>query len=132
MKAIDNVIQGITSPLNHRAGSWTNGVYPSGGTQWNRNVSCQRLWVIRLASSPTQNTGIEIPTRARIMRIGSTRLPLNTAAASPIKIDTTTQMTAAPNASERVAGAACTTSGTILWPWFEYETRSRVMKDRKS
>ena len=103
-------------------------MYPSGGTQWKKIVSCQRLWVIRFASSPTQNTGIEIPIRARIIRMGSIRVPLNTAAAIPIASAMITQITAAPNTSDSVAGVACTISGTIFWPWFEYDTRSRVMR----
>ena len=43
-------------------------------------------------------------------------------------IATTTQMMAAPKTSDSVAGAAATIWGQPTWPWFEYDTRSRVMK----
>ena len=90
-------------------------------------MSWYRLWVIRFAISPSQNTGIEIPISARIISNGSKMLPFSTAAASPMMIDTTTQMIAAPNTSESVTGVAATISGMTRSPWFEYDVRSRVM-----
>ena len=90
------------------------------------------LWnsccVMRLITSPSQKTGIEIPISARIMSNGSNTVPLSTAAATPIRIAITTQMTAPPSTSESVAGAAETISGTTSSPWLEYDTRSRVTK----
>ncbi len=57
--------------------------------------------------------------RARIISSGSTMVPRNRAAAIPRMIDITTQITAAPNTSDRVAGAAAKISGTTFWPWLE-------------
>src|SRR4249919_3743366 len=85
-------------------------------------------WVSRFRTSPSQKTGIEIPIRAMIMSNGSHSVPFSTAAPTPIRTASTTQITAAPKTSESVAGIAATISGTTDWPWFEYETRSRLMK----
>src|SRR5689334_21407907 len=119
MYKIESVIQGKISPLNQRTGFWVNGVYPSGGTQLNRNELWSRLWVTRLTTSPSQKTGMEIPISAMIMSSGSSNVPRSTAAATPMTIAITTQMNAAPNTSERVAGAAAAISGITFWPWFE-------------
>ena len=62
---------------------------------------------------------MEIPIRATIIRSGSKKVPLSTAASSPMLIDTTTQMRAAPTTSDRVAGTAAAISGMTFWPWFE-------------
>ena len=83
--------------------------------------------MIRLAISPSQNTGIEMPISASTISIGSKTVPRSTAAATPIRIDITTQITAAPSTSDSVTGVAATISGTTLWPWFVYEVRSRLM-----
>ncbi len=115
----DSVIHGITSPLNHSAGSWVNGVYPSGGTQLNRNVPCRVPWLIMLAIWPTQKTGAETPTRATTISSGSKTVPRSRAAAIPTAIASTTQSTAAPKTSDRVAGAAAAISGTTFTPWLE-------------
>jgi hypothetical protein len=116
---IDNVIHGTIRPLSQPSGSWVSGVYPSGGTQLNRNVPWSLLWVIRFATSPSQNTGMEIPISARIISSGSSRVPRSTAAPTPITTAITTQITAAPNTSDNVAGAAAAISGTTSWPWLE-------------
>ena len=54
-------------------------------------------------TSPSQNTGIEIPMSARIMSNGSKMLPFSTAAATPMMIATTTQMHGRPE-DERQCG----------------------------
>src|ERR1700749_889742 len=97
MYRIDSVIHGMIRPLNHSHGSWVNGLYPNGGTQLNRNVSCRVPCVIRLATSPSQKTGAGTPTAIAI----------------------TTQITAAPKTSDSVAGVAAAISGTTFTPWFE-------------
>src|SRR5712691_6698582 len=116
MYRTDSVSHGMIRPLNHSTGSWVNGVYPSGGTQLKRNVSWRRLWVTRLTTSPSQKTGMEIPIRAMIISSGSNTVPLSTAAATPMLIATTTQITAAPNTSDNVAGVAAAISGTTRVP----------------
>src|SRR5262249_407120 len=128
MYRIDSVIHGITNPLNHSAGSWVNGVYPSGGTQLNKKVSCRALWVIMLAIWPTQKTGAEMPIRATTISSGAKTGPRSWAAAIPTAIASTTQRTAAPKTSDRVAGVAAAISGTTFTPWLEEDSRSRVMK----
>src|SRR5215469_1612645 len=128
MYRIDSVIHGMISPLNHSTGLCANDVYPSAGTQLNRGVLCRPPWVIRLATWPTQNTGAEMPMSARIISTGSGHLPRNLAAATPMVIATMTQITAAPITRDKVAGAAAPISGTTSTPWFEYETRLRLMK----
>jgi hypothetical protein len=77
------------------------------------------LWLIMLAIWPTQNTGAEMPTRATTISSGSKIVPRSRAAAIPTAIDTTTQISAAPNTSDRVAGAAWPISGITLMPWLE-------------
>src|SRR5579863_6103353 len=119
MYRIDRVIHGITSPLNHNVGLCVNDVYPSGGTQLNRNVLCRPPWLTMLASWPTQKTGAETPTRATTISSGSKTVPRSRAAAIPTPIAITTQITAAPNTSDKVAGAAAAISGTTLMPWLE-------------
>src|SRR5215467_9187018 len=106
MYRIDSVIHGMTSPLNQSAGLWVNGVYPSGGTQLNRNVSCRVPCVIMLTTWPTQKTGAETPIKAATISSGSKIVPLSKAAATPIAIDITTQISAAPKTSDKVAGVA--------------------------
>jgi hypothetical protein len=54
-----------------------------------------------------------------IISSGSNNVPRSTAAATPIRIAITTQITAAPNTSESVAGTPATISGTTFWPWLE-------------
>src|SRR5215813_12836215 len=119
MYRIDNVIQGITSPLNHSSGSWVNGVYPSGGTQLNRNVSCRISWETMLAIWPTQKTGAETPTSVTTISSGSKIVSRSRAAAIPTAIAITTQSSAAPKTSDKVAGVAWAISGTTLRPWLE-------------
>ena len=119
MYRIDSVIHGMIRPLNHSHGFWMNGLYPNGGTQLNRNVSCRVPCVIRLATSPSQKTGAEIPISATTISSGSKTVPLNRAAATPTAIAITTQITAAPKTSDRVAGVAAAISGTTFTPWFE-------------
>ena len=119
MYRIDSVIHGMIRPLNHSTGLCVSGVYPSGGTQLNRNVLCRPPWVIRLATSPTQNTGMETPISARIISSGSNSVPRSRAAATPMAIAITTQITAAPKTSDSVAGAAAAISGTTCTPWLE-------------
>ena len=86
-------------------------------------MSCSRLWVIRFATSPSQNTGIEIPINAKIMMIGSSTDPRETAASTPRRMLKKTQMMAAPKTSENVTGAACQICG-ITFVWLPYEIRS--------
>src|SRR6266581_2160738 len=119
MYRIDSVIQGMTSPLNHSSGLCVNDVYPSGGTQLNKNVLCRPPCVTMLATWPTQNTGADTPISASTISSGSNTVPLSRAAATPIAIAMTTQITAAPKTSDRVAGVAAAISGTTLTPWFE-------------
>src|SRR5271170_5327204 len=69
-----------------------------------------------------------MPISARIISTGSNKVPRSRAAATPMAIASTTQSTAAPNTSDRVAGAAAAISGTTSRPWFEYDTRLRVTK----
>jgi hypothetical protein len=111
--------------LNHIHGSSVSGVYPSGGTQLKKMLWWNRFCVTRFAISPSQNTGIEIPISAMIISSGSKMVPRSTAAANPIAIDTTIQITAAPKTSERVTGVALMISGITFAPWFEYDARSR-------
>ena len=54
---------------------------------------------------------------ARIISSGSRSVPRSIAAAAPVTIATTTQISAAPNTSDRVAGAAAAISGTTCTPW---------------
>src|SRR5580658_8387543 len=115
----DSVIHGMISPLNHSDGLVVNGVNPSGGTQLNRIVLCSPPWEIRLATVPAQNGGVENPISAMIISSGSRIVPRSSAAATPMMIENITQSTAAPNTSERVAGAAAPISGTTSTPWFE-------------
>src|SRR5436309_15780869 len=119
MYRIDSVIQGMTSPLTHSSGLCVNGVYPSGGTQLNRNVLCRPPWVIMLATWPTQNTGADTPISASTISSGSNSVPRSRAAATTMVIASTTQMIAAPKTSDRVAGGAAAISGTTLTPWLE-------------
>src|SRR6185437_4283414 len=112
MYRIDSVIQGSTRPSNQRTGLEVSGVYPSGGTQLNRMVLCSPPWETRLATCPSQNTGVDTPISATIISSGSSSDPRSTAAATPMAIETTTQMSAAPSTSESVAGAAAKISGT--------------------
>jgi len=72
-----------------------------------------------LASVPTQKTGAEMPIKARIISTGSSQVPRSSAAATPMTMATTTQITAAPNTSDSVAGAAAASSGTTSRPWLE-------------
>jgi hypothetical protein len=74
MYRIDSVIHGMTSPLNHSAGFWVSGVYPSGGTQLNKNVSCSPLRD-QVGDLPTQNTGAETPISASTISSGSNTVP---------------------------------------------------------
>ena len=62
---------------------------------------------------------MEIPISAMIMSSGSSSVPRITAAATPIPMAITIQITAAPNTSDSVAGAAAMISGTTFWPWLE-------------
>src|ERR1700691_6042096 len=119
----DSVSQGMISPLNHSVGLVVNDVYPSGGTQLNRNVLCSPPWVIRLATVPAQNGGVENPISAMIISSGSRTVPRSSAAATPMAIETITQISAAPNTSDSVAGAAAPISGTTSTPWSEKDTR---------
>ena len=86
--------------------------------------------MIRLTTSPSQKTGIEMPISARIMSNGSTNVPLKVTISSPIAIAPITQSTAAPKTSENVTGAAAVIAGTTFSAWLPYETRSREMKSR--
>src|ERR1700757_2777852 len=124
MYRIDSVIQGSTRPSNQCTGFEVSGVYPSGGTQLNRTVLCKLPWDTRLAICPSQNTGVDTPISAMIISSGSSSEPRSTAAATPMAIETTTQMRAAPITSESVAGAAAKISGTTSWPWLEEDTRA--------
>ena len=56
----------------------------------------------RLATSPTQKTGIETPIRLKIIKSRSSRLPCVAAAISPIRMAPTTHKIAAPATSESV------------------------------
>ncbi len=94
-------------------------MYPSGGTQLNKMVLCSPPWETRLATCPSQNTGVDTPISAMIISSGSSSVPRSTAAATPMMMATTTQMSAAPNTSDSVAGAAAKISGTTSWPWLE-------------
>ncbi len=85
---------------------------------------------MRLATSPTQNTGIEMPIRPRIISTRSMRVPRQTPATTPIRIDSVTQTTAAPNTSDSVTGTACRIDGMTRWPRLTKEVRSPVMKRR--
>ena len=111
MYSTESVSHGKNSCLNHMNGSCVSGVYPRGGTQLNRKESWRRLWVTRFTTSPSQKTGTEIPIRARIIRNGSKIVPRRTAAATPVRMLKTIQITAAPKTSESVTGVALTTSG---------------------
>ena len=82
---------------------------------------------MRLTTSPSQKTGIEMPISPRIMSKGSTNVPRMTAAARPMAMATTTQMIAAPKTSENVTGAASTICGITLAPRLTNDVRSRVM-----
>ena len=72
-----------------------------------------------LAIWPTQKTGAEMPTRATTISSGSNTVPRSSAAAIPTPIAITTQSTAAPKTSDRVAGVAAKTSWTTRTPWLE-------------
>ncbi len=93
-------------------------------------MSCNRSCVIRLATSPSQKTGIEMPIKARIMSNGSTIVPLKITASRPMTMLKKTQRIAAPITSENVTGAAAAIAGTTFSAWFPYETRSREMNSR--
>ena len=84
--------------------------------------------MIRLITSPSQNTGIEMPISPSTMSNGSTNVPRMTAAAVPIAMPTTTQMITAPNTSESVTGAASVICGTTFAPRLTNEVRSRLQK----
>jgi hypothetical protein len=72
---------------------------------------------MRFATSPSQNTGIEMPMSARIIRSGSQIDPFHTTASRPVRMLITTQMIAAPITSENVTGAAAVIAGTTLSAW---------------
>ena len=80
----------------------------------------------RLTTSPSQNTGIEIPISPTTMIRVSSGVPRKTAAARPMTMLTTTQISAAPSTSESVTGAASTICGITSAPRFTNEVRSRV------
>ena len=63
-------------------------------------------------TSPSQNTGMEIPIRAKIMSNGSQIVPFRMTASSPVRMLPTTQMIAAPKTKENVTGAAEVIAGT--------------------
>src|SRR4051794_34539910 len=120
MYRIESVSHGNRSALNQPHGECVNGTYPSGGTH-EKTLPCRRLCVIRFTTSPSQNTGIEMPIRPTIITVVSIAVPLNTPASIPIAIDTITQITAAPNTSDNVTGAACVTCGMTFAPRFTYD-----------
>ena len=91
-------------------------------------MSWKRLWLKRLTTSPTQNTGIEMPISPRTIRPASTGVPRKTAARRPMPMLNTTQITAAPSTSESVTGAAWVTCGITFAPRLTNDVRSRVMK----
>jgi hypothetical protein len=118
----------MTRWRNHCHGFCVSGTYPSGGTQ-EKTESWRRSWVMRLATSPSQKTGIEMPISEMIISSGSKIVPRRTAAATPMTMAPTIQRIAAPRTSENVTGAASTSWGiTLLWYW--YEIRSREMNRR--
>ena len=82
--------------------------------------------MIRLAISPSQNTGIEMPIRPRIISAGSIGLPRVAAATTPMATPRTTQMSAAPMTSEKVAGAARAICGMTSEPRLTNDSRSRL------
>ena len=93
-------------------------------------MSCQVDCVSRLTTCPSQKTGIEMPTSAMPISNGSQIEPRRSAAETPIAIDATSQITAAPSTSESVTGVAARISGTTGTPRFVYETRSRSITSR--
>src|SRR5436853_7090545 len=127
MYRIESVSHGNSNDLNQPHGDCVNGTYPSGGTH-EKTLPCRRLCVIRFTTSPSQNTGIEIPISPMIITVVSIAVPRKTPASIPMAIDAMTQITAAPNTSDKVTGAACVTCGITLAPRFTYDVRSRVMK----
>ena len=84
--------------------------------------------MIRLTTSPSQKTGIEMPINPITMSNGSTNVPRMTAAASPIAMETTTHRIVAPKTSDSVTGAAAAIWGTTFTPRLTNDARSRVMK----
>ena len=68
-------------PRSHSPQLWAGS--PSGGTQAN-SVSWRRLWVSRLTTSPSQNTGTETPTRPSPVTTQSAPRPRQAAAISPM------------------------------------------------
>src|SRR3954447_2522840 len=127
MYRIESVSHGNSNDLNQPHGDCVNGTYPSGGTHEN-TLPWRRLCVIRFTTSPSQNTGMEIPISPMIITVVSIAVPLNTPASRPMTMEAITQITVAPKTSDRVTGAAWVTWGITFAPRFTYEVRSRVMK----
>ena len=86
----------------------------------------QALLVNRFTTSPSQNTGIEIPISPASIRPRSITVPRKAAASVPAATDITTQITAAPPTSDSVTGAAAATAGTTRSPRLTKLARSRV------
>ncbi len=71
---------------------------------------------------PSQKTGIETPTSARIVMARSDSLPAETADITPTMIPKKSQITPAPMLSENVAGIPCSICWTTFC-WLVYDTR---------
>ena len=67
-------------------------------------------------TSPSQKTGMEIPTSPSIIRPRSISVPRVAAASVPMPTEARIQITAAPSTRESVTGAAPITSGTTRSP----------------
>ena len=72
---------------------------------------------MRFATSPSQNTGIEIPISATIISSGSQIDPFSTTASTPVRMLSRIQITAAPITSENVTGVAAVIAGTTFSAW---------------
>ncbi len=91
-------------------------------------MSCQRLWVIRFASSPTQNTGNEMPISADDHEQRVHERAAKTAAAIPIAIEHDHPDHRRPQHQRQRYRARPSICGSTWLPRLTYDTRSRVMK----
>ncbi len=121
MKSTASVNQGRSRWTNHCTGFEVSATYsPSGKIV----VGCPSAKTKR-SSSPSQNTGIEMPINARSVINRSDHLPAVTAEMIPTTIPQNSQMIPAPIESENVAGSPC-----LIWSTTssrcEYEIRLPV------
>ncbi len=87
--------------------------------------------MIRLTTSPSQNTGTDTPSNPNPVTRASAPRPRQAAPTTPIHSPADNQITAAPPANHSVTGAARSTAGTTSSPRLTKLGRSRVQNSRR-